>query len=88
MRISPATKSRIICACNFSAIPLTDHRTGLPVAGEYRLLVNTDAAQYGGSGVAVASPVVAEAVPWQGLDYSAAITLPPLTTIWLAVPEG
>ena len=57
---------------------------GLPRAGEYAELLNTDAAAYGGSGVGNHGRVQAEAVPWDGQPASAEMTLPPLGVVWLA----
>ena len=42
---------RLVCVSNFAAVPHSDFRLGLPAAGEWREVVNTDAATYTGSGV-------------------------------------
>ena len=76
----------VVCACNFSPVPREGYRVGLPRAGGWRTLVNTDDARYGGSG-ARGGPVLAEEMPWHGQQFSAALTLPPLGVVWL-VPEG
>ncbi len=86
MRIAPAAGSRIVCVCNFSPVVREGYRVGLPKAGEYRRLLNTDATIYGGSGAGSAS-IAAEAVAWQGQPFSAQIVLPPLATTWFAVPN-
>src|SRR5438876_763821 len=77
-RISPATGKQVVCVCNFSPLVRKDHRQGLPHAGEYRMILNTDNEVYGGSGVGVTESISAQQTPSHGLDYSAAITLPPL----------
>ena len=41
----------VACLANFSAVPHVDYRVGLPFGGEWTEIVNTDAAEYGGSGV-------------------------------------
>jgi len=56
----------------------------LPRAGEYKEILNTDAAEYGGSGVGNHGTVRAEAVPHDGQPASAVMTLPPLGVVWLA----
>jgi 1,4-alpha-glucan branching enzyme len=86
MRISPASGSRLVCVCNFSPLVREDYRLGLPRAGEYRELLNTDAILYGGSGAGGAGPVIAEAVPCRGQNYSALLTLPPLACLWFEAP--
>ena len=60
---------------------------GLPAGGRWREVINTDAAEYGGSGVGNLGAVEAVAEPWHGRPFSAAVTLPPLGVLWLA-PEA
>ena len=86
-RISPATGREIICIGNFSPLIREGHRLGLPRAGEYRQLLNTDEEKYGGGGFGVVESITAEAVPSHGLEYSALITLPPLGTMWFEAPQ-
>jgi 1,4-alpha-glucan branching enzyme len=45
--------------------------------------MNSDAAEYGGSGVGNAGRINAEALPWQRCSFSAALNLPPLGVIYL-----
>ena len=72
---------------NFSGGPHNAYRLGLPHAGQWNEILNTDAEGYGGSGVGNLGSVVAEAVPWHGQPYSALLTLPPLGAVWLE-PES
>jgi 1,4-alpha-glucan branching enzyme len=81
-RIASSTGKEIICVCNFSPIVREQHRLGLPEAGEYKQLLNTDAETYCGAGFGVVKSIIAEKIPAHGLDYSAAVTLPPLATMW------
>jgi 1,4-alpha-glucan branching enzyme len=76
----------IACVANFSGGPHTEYRLGLPHAGRWRELVNTDAADYGGSGVGNLGMIEAIPEPWHGQPASAVLTLPPLAVLWLA-PE-
>jgi 1,4-alpha-glucan branching enzyme len=68
---------------NFSGNPVGPYRVGLPFAGTWDELVNTDAAEYGGSGVGNYGAVVATDEPWAGRPASAEVTLPPLAGLWL-----
>ncbi|MBV9094441.1 MAG: 1,4-alpha-glucan branching protein GlgB [Streptosporangiaceae bacterium] len=77
----------LACLANFAAVPHYDYRVGLPRAGRWREVVNTDAVVYGGSGVGNMGAVEAVAEPWHGLPASATVTLPPSGVLWL-VPEG
>ena len=87
-RISPATGQEMVCVCNFSPLVLEDYRVGLPRAGNYKQLLNTDAEIYGGGDIGVVKSVKAEPVLSHGLDYSAEITLPPLATMWFQGPRN
>jgi 1,4-alpha-glucan branching enzyme len=77
----------IACIANFSGETHTGYRIGLPQPGPWRELVNTDAAEYGGSGAGNLGMVEAVAEPCHGKPASAVLTLPPLGVLWL-VPAG
>ena len=62
----------------------TEYRIGLPRAGRWREVLNTDAAIYGGSGVGNLGAVHAVPEPWHGRPASATIAVPPLGALWLA----
>jgi len=72
---------------NFSAIPQEDYRIGLPHAGRWREVLNTDAELYGGSGVGNLGAVVAEEVSWHAKPASASLRVPPLGAVWLVAEE-
>ncbi|MEX0660113.1 MAG: 1,4-alpha-glucan branching protein GlgB, partial [Egibacteraceae bacterium] len=73
----------LVCVGNFAPVPRHGLRLGLPVAGEYAEVLNTDGERYAGSNVGNLGGVVAEDVAWHGLPASAEITVPPLATLWL-----
>ena len=58
-------------------------RIGLPVAGQWDEVMNTDAALYGGGNRGNMGGVTAEPTPWHGQTHSAMITLPPLAAVFL-----
>jgi 1,4-alpha-glucan branching enzyme len=68
---------------NFSGGPHNGYRLGLPQAGQWNEILNSDAEIYGGSGVGNLGAVQAEEVPWHGQPYSALLSLPPLGALWL-----
>ena len=76
----------LACVANFSGGPREDYRVGLPFAGRWREVLNTDAEIYGGSGVGNLGVVEAEPQMWHGRPASAALRLPPTGVLWLA-PE-
>ena len=73
----------IVVVCNFTPVPRLHYRVGLPSSNVYTELMNSDAAEYGGSGVGNAGRINAEALPWQRCNFSAALNLPPLGVIYL-----
>src|SRR5204863_1554862 len=85
-RRSPASGAEVICVSNLSPIPREGHRIGLPRAGAYQQILNTDSGVYCGGGFGVVPSITAEQIHSHGLGYSAAITLPPLATMWFAAP--
>jgi 1,4-alpha-glucan branching enzyme len=54
---------------------------GVPEAGFYREIVNTDAETYGGSNIGNFGGVQSENREWMGREHSIVIHLPPLATV-------
>ena len=73
----------LLCLANLTPVPRRGYRVGLPGAGTWREVLNTDDVRWAGSGV-VNERIVAEQVAWQGCSRSAVVTLPPLGVIWLS----
>ncbi len=67
----------IVVALNFTPVPRTDYRIGVPRPGYYRVLLNSDSSYYNGSNLP-SEGALAEPTPWMGRPYSLSITLPPL----------
>ncbi|MFN3846673.1 MAG: 1,4-alpha-glucan branching protein GlgB [Paracoccaceae bacterium] len=59
------------------------YRVGLPVGGQWAELLNTDSDVYGGGNRGNLGGVTAEKVPWHGRPYSALLSLPPLSAVYL-----
>jgi 1,4-alpha-glucan branching enzyme len=72
---------------NLSPVVRQNYRIGLPWAGVWNEVLNTDAPVFWGSGV-VNGPVMADGPAWHGLDHSAVLTLPPLGVVWLEPAEA
>ncbi len=72
----------VAVVCNFTPVPRLGYRMGLPGAGRWRELLNSDAAIYGGSNMGNLGGVSAETRPAHGFPASAALTLPPLSTLF------
>ena len=82
-RFGAGGERALICVENLSPVPRPGYRAGVPRAGEWREVLNTDATVYGGSGLVNAAPLVAEQREWQGQPWSVKLTLPPLAVVWL-----
>ena len=78
-----ASGEALVCLLNFGGNPVGPYRVGLPFAGEWEEILNTDAAEYGGSGVGNFGTVHATDTPHAGRPASAELTLPPLGALWL-----
>lgn len=78
-----ASGEAIVCAINFGGNPVGPYRIPMPFAGRFDEILNTDAEEFGGSGVGNYGSVVAEEVPLGGRPASVELTLPPLAAIWL-----
>ncbi|MCI4657356.1 1,4-alpha-glucan branching protein GlgB [Cryobacterium zhongshanensis] len=73
----------IACVFNFAGQPHTGYRVGLPFAGVWDEILNTDAQNFGGSGMGNLGQVTATDEPWTGRPASALVTLPALAGVWL-----
>jgi 1,4-alpha-glucan branching enzyme len=73
----------VLVISNMTPVPREGYRVGLPAAGRWDEILNTDAAVYGGSGVGNGGAVHAVAEGAHGQPASAMLTLPPLATIYL-----
>jgi 1,4-alpha-glucan branching enzyme len=74
--------SVLACVFNFSGAEHSRYQLGLPHAGTWREVLNTDATIYNGAGVGNFGSVEATDVPWHGRPASAVMVLPPLGALW------
>jgi len=81
MRQLPDGSRRIAVVLNLTPVPRTNYRIGLPSAGKWREVLNSDAAIYGGSNVGNLGGVISEEHKWHGQPYSAELTLAPLSVM-------
>ncbi len=71
----------IVFVVNATPQVLHGYRVGVPQAGFYREIINTDAETYGGSNVGNMGGLQADATEWQGRTHSLMLEVPPLATI-------
>jgi 1,4-alpha-glucan branching enzyme len=85
-RLPSGSGRPVVCVCNLSPVPRERYRLGLPRAGRWRELLNTDSTFYGGSDVGNLGAIAADGPPWHEQPQSVELRLPPLGVVWL-VPE-
>jgi 1,4-alpha-glucan branching enzyme len=70
-----------VIVCNFTPVVRRDYRIGVPHSGRWRERLNSDAVDYGGSGVGNAGEVRSDDVAMHNLAQSIRLVLPPLATL-------
>ena len=73
----------LLVICNFKPEVHHDYRIGVPAGGAYVEVFNSDAAEFGGSGVKNSTVLQAQDFPWHNTGHSIQLTIPPLATIYL-----
>jgi len=83
VRKGKSSRQQLVVVCNFTPVPRIGYRLGVPTGGFWRELLNSDANEYGGSGMGNLGGVLAEKEPVHGRPYSLNLTLPPLGALFL-----
>ena len=84
LRWSTDGKEVVACAANLTPVAREGYRIGLPWAGEWHVLLDTNATYFGGTGSGGArSAWAGDDEPHQGQPASAFLTIPPLAVLWL-----
>ena len=78
----------VLVICNFTPVPRLNYQVGVPRGGLWRELLNSDAKDYGGSGMGNMGEVEAAPVPAHGRHFSLLLTLPPLSTLFFVSEAG
>jgi 1,4-alpha-glucan branching enzyme len=74
--------NEIIAVCNFVPVERRDYKIGVPFKGRYKLVFNSDAVEFGGSGITEKS-FKSEHYAMHGFEESISMTLAPLSVIYL-----
>jgi len=82
LRGTPDMSSTVLAISNLTPVVRENYRVGVPVPGTWVELLNTDAEEFGGSGVGNVQ-LDSEPHPAHGKDQSIALRLPPLATLFL-----
>ncbi|MBM1173922.1 1,4-alpha-glucan branching protein GlgB [Microvirga arabica] len=83
LRLAKDGSSIILAVSNMTPVPRIAYRIGVPRAGLWNEILNTDAEIYGGSNFGNGGALQAEEVPSHGRPFSLSLALPPLSTILL-----
>ena len=70
--------SEILCVCNFQPVTRENYRVGVPVYGVYQEVFNSEAEEFGGTGIGNPGDIKAKNEKDHELDYHIVLTLPPL----------
>jgi 1,4-alpha-glucan branching enzyme len=70
--------SFVVVALNFTPVPRHAYRIGMPRAGSYEEILNSDSSHYQGSDLGNGGTITAREEPWMGFPASASLVLPPL----------
>jgi 1,4-alpha-glucan branching enzyme len=82
VRYDAARTSHVVVACNFSGARIDGYLLGVPRAGTYHEILNTDAAIYGGGNDGNLGLVRSAPVPMNQFGESIAVVLPPLSAVY------
>ena len=83
LRVSGDGDRMLVCIANLAPVARHSYRLGLPRGGRWIEVLNTDASEFGGSGVGNQGSVWARDESWHGLPHCTELTLPPLAVLWL-----
>ena len=76
-------KNTLLIAVNFSPIDRKGYCIGVPTAGTYETLLNSDDEDFGGQGRGDHAPLKTKPIPCHGFDQSLQVDLPPLSGVIL-----
>ena len=81
MRKSPSGRDNLLFICNFGTEEKENCQVGVPKAGKYTMISNSDAVEFGGEGRDEHQEVQAVSECWDLRPYSIKISVPPLATV-------
>lgn len=83
LRKGKEAQDNLIVVCNFTPEYYEGYRIGVPEAGAYREVLNSDLAEFGGSDKKNDTSLIAQNISWHGQEYSLEIKVPPLALLLL-----
>jgi 1,4-alpha-glucan branching enzyme len=82
LRKGRSHRSEIVIICNFTPVPRLNYQVGVPHGGVWKERLNSDAHDYGGSGMGNMGEVEAAPVGCHGRHFSLTLILPPLSILF------
>ena len=82
LRLDRSARNVVLCAFNFTPTPRHNYRVGVPRAGHWREMLNSDAREHWGSGQGNFGGADSIPIPLHGHPQSLLLTLPPLGAIF------
>lgn len=82
LRKGDETQESVLTICNFTPTPHNNYKIGVSQSGFWKEVLNSDAKEYGGSGLGNMGGLEAAPIPSQGRYYSLSLNLPPLAVLF------
>ncbi|MCP4985506.1 MAG: 1,4-alpha-glucan branching protein GlgB [Colwellia sp.] len=83
IRFAKDLNEHVVVVSNMTPNPLKEYRVGVPSSYDYRVIFDSDSDKYAGSGFNQQHILGNDSIPWQGVEHSVCIELPPLATVYL-----
>ena len=88
LRKTEKPEETILAVCNFAAVPYENYQVGVPFAGKYKEIFNSDDKKYGGEGLVNLRAKSAKKAECDEREYSVTLKLPALgVAIFTCTPE-
>jgi 1,4-alpha-glucan branching enzyme len=88
LRKTQSGHRQVLAVYNFTPVARMGYRVGVPAEGFWKELINSDAADYGGSGVGNYGGHDAQQQPWHNQPCSLSLNIPPLGVVFFRGPGG
>ena len=82
VRKGRSNRNPVVIVCNFTPTPRDNYRVGVPLAGYWREVLNSDSKDYGGGGIGNLGEKETEPIAFHGRPCSLNLTLPPLAAVF------
>ena len=82
IRKSRVNPEPLLVVCNFTPTPQYEYKIGVSLPGFWKEIFNSDAKEYGGSGVGNLGGKYSDEISFHGRPYSLSVTIPPLACLY------